>query len=38
MKPKPIMKGMAERVVYKLIASSAAIGSHAYCAEAKSSC
>ena len=42
MKPKPVMKGMAERAVSKVIASPAAViseghanGSHAYCAEAQ---
>jgi hypothetical protein len=41
MKPKPVMKVMAERAVYKLIASPAAViseghasGCYAYCAEA----
>jgi hypothetical protein len=41
MKSKPVMKGMVERVVYKLLASPAAVISeghasdgHAYCAEA----
>jgi hypothetical protein len=41
MKPKPVMKGMAERAVRKLIACRAAViseghasGCHAYCAEA----
>jgi hypothetical protein len=44
MKPKPFMKGMAERAVYKLITSPAAVieghasGGHAYCAEAQGSC
>ena len=44
MKPKPVMKGMAERAVSKVIAPAAVIceghanGSHAYCAEAKGSC
>jgi hypothetical protein len=45
MKPKPVMKGMSERAVSKVIASLAAViseghanGGHTYCAEAKGSC